>query len=351
MTVVDCHTHGCPRWVHEAFHAWLAESGSLEEGPAMLWRSPAFADPVRQTAALDEHGIETALLTHSSNAIAAMHSAALHGPRRRTGAETIALVNDELRGWAAASGGRLQATRWVDPRLPDSALAEIERSTIDGGVPAISMHTAYADRGDRLLRFLDDPEFEPVLAAAESAGVTVFVHASAKFVLASEPPLVGLAGSCLIGGLSMLVENTLCIARLVLSGTFDQHPALRLVFGQLGGVFPIVLGRFDVIRRLLSQAGDDIARASGVLPKLRDYAEHIYVDTHSMDASALGCALDALGPERIVFGSDYPVTPGHLGRADGLAVIRSAALRPDELYAIESGNAQHLLQLACQEVT
>lgn len=346
--ILDCHVHALPGWVHRAFLDWLAESGSTEEGPAALWSSPAFTDRTSQLDDLDRYGIDTALLTHSSNAITAMHSAALRGPRPRTGPAAISLVNDELRGWAATTGGRLLATRWVDPRLADSALTEIEHARTDGGVPAVSMHTAYVDRTDHRLRFLDDPEFAPVLAAAETAGVTVFVHASAKFGLGSQPPLPDLAGNCLTGGLSMLVENTLCVARMVLSGTFDRYPRLRLVFGQLGGVLPIVLGRFDLIHGLLAGA-DESARAVGALRRLRDYTDHVYADTHSMDAPALECAFDALGADRIVFGSDFPVTPGRLGRAGGLDALRLAALPVDELHAIESGTARTLLQLDQQK--
>lgn len=343
--LVDCHTHAYPHWVHAAFRTWLAESGSREEGPPVLWRSPAFSDPDLQLASLDEHRVTTALLTYSSNAIRAMHAAALAGPRRRTGAETIAAVNLEMRSWAARSAGRLLATCWIDPRLPDSAIAEIERAATDGGVPAVSAHTAYTDRDTGALRFLDDPAFEPVLAAAESAGVVVFVHSSARYPLPSQPTLDGPAGTCLTGALGMLVENTLCLARLVLTGTLDRHPGLRLVLGQLGGVFPFVLGRFDLIHTLLSRDGDDTARAAGALRRLRDYADHVYADTHSMDTAALECALAVLGPDRIVFGSDYPVTPAGLGRGDGLQVLHSVGLGSADLQAVGSHNALDLLQL------
>lgn len=348
--VVDCHTHAYPGWVDSAFREWLDSSDSLAEGPPALWRSPALADPARHTASMDEHDVGIALITYTTNVIRAMHSAALAGPRPRTGPQTIAAVNAEMRGWAARSGGRLLATCWIDPRLPDSAMAEIERAATDGGVPAVSGHTAYVDQETGLLRFLDDPQFEPVLTAAEAAGVAVFLHSSGKYLLPSEPALGGLAGSCLKGSLSMIVENTLCLARLVLTGSLDRHPGLRVVLGQLGGVLPFVLGRFDLIHTLLGADGDGTARAVGALPRLRDYTGHVYVDTHSMGPAALECALTVLGPDRIVFGSDYPVTPGRVGRGDGLRALHEAGLSPADLDAITAGNATSLLQLTSKEV-
>jgi predicted TIM-barrel fold metal-dependent hydrolase len=344
MTVLDCHAHALPHWVHTAFLDWLAESGSLAEGPHALWCAPALGDVDLHLAALAEHDVDAAVLTHSSNAGSAMHCAAARQSPPRGGAETIATVNDELRDRAKASGDRLLATRWIDPRLPASAEAELERAVTDGGVPAVSTHTAFLD-ADQRLRFLDDPEFEPVLRAAEATGVTVFVHASAKLALASQPPLPGLAGACLTGGLSMLVEDTLCIARLVLAGSFERYPALRLVFGQLGGVLPVAMGRFDVVHEVLSGADDDAGKAPGLLRRVRDHTGEVYVDTRSMDTAALHCALEAFGPERLVFGSDYPVTQAWLGRGQGLATIRAAGLASLEREAIESGNARQLLAM------
>jgi predicted TIM-barrel fold metal-dependent hydrolase len=345
VTVVDAHAHGLPPWVQAAFLEWLAESGSTAEGPPALWRSPAFDGPERQLADADLHGIETTVLTHSSNAVAALHSAAVRGKRRRGPAETIATVNDEMRAWSARTGGRLRAARWVDPRFVESAEAEIERAATDGGIPAISMNTAYLEQSSGRLRFLDDPEFAPVLAAAEARGVVLFVHPSAKFQLGSEPPLPGRAEHLLTGSLSMLVETTVCVMRLVLRGTLEQHSGLRLVFGQLGGVLPLALGRFDLIHRLVGGADADAARASGALRHLRDYAGNIYADTHSADAAGLRCALEALGEERILFGSDFPVTPGEFGRADALQVLRGASLPAATVHAVESGNARSLLGL------
>lgn len=345
MSVVDCHAHALPSWVQAAFHTWLDDSGSQAEGPRSLWASPAFTSVERHLASMDDAGIDTAVLTFSSNAITAMHNAAHLAPRPLSGPQTIRVVNDELRGWATASGGRLQSTRWVDPRLIDSAIAEIERATQDGGIHAVGMHTAYQDESGTSLRFLDDPEFRPVLRAARDLDVTVFLHASAKMDAVPRSGLAPAAAACLNGGLNMLIENTACLARLVLTGVFNQLPELRLVFGQLGGLFPFVLGRFDMLQQMLSPVGAETARAAGGLPRLRDYADHVYLDTHSMDQAAVQCALDAVGPRRIVFGSDFPVTPAPLGRASALAALQASALTSEELPHVLGGTAENLLGL------
>jgi predicted TIM-barrel fold metal-dependent hydrolase len=220
--------------------------------------------------------------------------------------------------------------------------------------PAISVLAAYGSRGQPL-RFLDHPDFWPVLALAAELRVPLFVHASGRFRLtdAGEPPLSDLAATYLHGGLSMLLENTLCLARLALSGVFDRFPELRIVVGQLGGLFPFILGRFDLIYDLVvaaAQTGTEAepptsARAQGVLRRLRDYSEHIYVDIHSMEHAAILCALEVLGCDRVLYGSDFPVTPEALGRQAGLETIRSLPVSPATQAAILGGTAADLLSL------
>lgn len=345
MTVVDCHAHALPAWVQSAFVNWLIESGSTSEGPPGLWMSSAFSDPRLHLADSDLHGIDTTVLTYGSNTVAALHAAAqLESPKPSPG-QMIARANDELRLWASQTGDRLLATRWVDPRFPDSAVREIERAATDGGIAAISMNSAYGDPATGL-RFLDDPTFGPTLRAAEAAGVAIIVHPSAKFTISSQPPLTGPANHLLTGGLSMLVETTTCIARLVLAGVFDNCPKLRMVFSQLGGVLPMVFGRFEMLRELVSAADNTATAAVGALPNLRDYADFIFADTHSMDTTALECGLEALGPTRLIFGSDFPVTPSRLGRAQGLKVLDALSLEPAEQTAVKSGNAATLLGLS-----
>jgi predicted TIM-barrel fold metal-dependent hydrolase len=352
-TVVDCHTHAQPAWAMQAFRRWLGNTAGHDEGPASLWASRAFENQDLQLENLRAHGIDTAVLTHSSNTPAALRAAApstpMSGEADLSGTQTIARVNDELLAWAVSSHGHLVTTAWIDPRLPDSALAELERVT-QGGAVGASMLCAYPDRSRGLL-FLDAPQFAPVLKAAAVARVPLFLHASAKYPLfaVAGPPIVGLPGHCLTGGLSMLVESTLCLLRLVLTGTFERLPELRVVAGQLGGVLPFVAGRMDLIRTLLSaEFGVDPLMSSssiGVLRDLRDYSDNLYLDTHSMNAAALECALEFLGPERIVFGSDFPVTPDQLGRASGLELIYKLGLPTVDRDAILGGNARQLLGL------
>jgi predicted TIM-barrel fold metal-dependent hydrolase len=281
-----------------------------------------------------------------------MHATAIK--HNLKGPAMVRMVNDYMVAGAKESNGRLVPTAWIEPRFGQQALEEMERVIQHFDVQAISMLTAYRGPGQPL-RFLDHPMFLPVLEYAAALKIPIYVHPSGRFGITDigEPALAGSAATFLKGSLSMLLESTLCLLRLVVHGVFDRLPDLRMVFGQLGGIFPFVLGRFDLIYELVVAAAmedeqPDKKDASGIFRHLRDYVEHVYVDTHSMDQAAILCALEALGAERVLYGSDFPVTPARLGRQVALETIRLLPVSEDVKAAILSHNALSLLSMGNQ---
>jgi len=131
---------------------------------------------------------------------------------------------------------------------------------------------------------------------------------------------------------------------------FDRLPNIRVVMGQLGGMFPFLFGRFDLIYELLAASTKNVTneqpeqkQVSGILRRLRDYVGQVYADTHSMDQAAIQCALETLGSDRVLYGSDFPVTPAHIGRTAALDAIQSLHISKEEKDAILGQNALHLL--------
>jgi predicted TIM-barrel fold metal-dependent hydrolase len=355
--VIDTHIHALPSIVMETYRAWVAEARPSSEGTPQMWASSAFEHPHEHIEALDAAGIAAALITFSSNTPAALHATAV--ARDTNGPESVRQANDQVIAWAKASQGRLLATAFVEPRFGEQALLEMDRVVRDEGVPALSTLTAFRGPGQPL-RFLDHPQFLPVLEHAALLKVPVFIHTSGRFNLLADfedPGLVEPALTYLRGGLSMLVENTLCLVRLIVSGVFDRFPDLRLVFGQLGGLLPFVLGRFDVIYDLViaqaTSSGIDLPlgrkETASIFRRLRDYVGQVYVDTSSMDRAALLCALEALGPDRIFYGSDYPVTPARVGRQGALEMIRSLPVSAEVKTALLGKNAQALLSIGSRQ--
>jgi predicted TIM-barrel fold metal-dependent hydrolase len=112
-----------------------------------------------------------------------------------------------------------------------------------------------------------------------------------------------------------------------------QAPDLKLILAHWGGGLPFFAQN----------------------PKLRKYLNNIYYDTAASpllyDASIFRCVVDLVGPERILFGSDYPLRlyPAKQKAPDMQnylkAVRDTAGLNLTEFEQIMGGNAAALLNM------
>jgi aminocarboxymuconate-semialdehyde decarboxylase len=116
----------------------------------------------------------------------------------------------------------------------------------------------------------------------------------------------------------------------------EQLPGLRIVVSHGGGYLPHYFGRLDRNVTNMPDSVRNISRPPSA------YLHDLYYDTCVYDVSILEALVDRFGPERIVFGSDYPV-----GDEDHTAFVRQARnLSADGFAAVAGGNAARLLGLA-----
>ena len=69
----------------------------------------------------------------------------------------------------------------------------------------------------------------------------------------------------------------------------------------------------------------------------------VYIDTTGTKAATLRAAIELLGPERVVAGSDWPVVEAPEGRL--AEVLQSIGVAAEERTRIEDGNARALLRI------
>jgi aminocarboxymuconate-semialdehyde decarboxylase len=74
------------------------------------------------------------------------------------------------------------------------------------------------------------------------------------------------------------------------------------------------------------------------------YLRRIYVDTLLFSEAALRCTLEVFGPDRLVFGTDWP--PVAIPASVTLDLIRALDIPEDARAGILGGNAAGLLGLA-----
>lgn len=342
--IVDAHTHLLPGTMNTDYVAWLQQTGTMEDGPFFLWTDSAFEDVQNHLDEMDRFGIDAEVVTFSSNVPNILRASGLET------AQAVSALNDGLLAVSEASGGRIIPCTWVNPNDGDDALREMNRVAEAGG-RAFGVLTGYV--ADGAGHYLDYPAYEPFWAEAGKLGLPVFTHFSTRFSI-NDPasPLTGFqTDNVMNGGVSVLVENTVSATRLVYSGVLDKNPGLKIVLGQLGGFFPWMLGRYDLMYGIYSASGDkqnvaytDKSNLDTYLRHLRDYAPFFYYDSHSMSNEAIECAIEIAGADHVMFGSDYPITAAALGRDQPLATPPALA-DAATCEAFYHGNAEGLLGL------
>jgi 6-methylsalicylate decarboxylase len=249
----------------------------------------------------------------------------------RTARDLAREANDTYLQTSADSGDWLAT--WAALPLPhvDAALAELDRVAGDPGCVGVTLGTSVLDLD------LDDKALEPVYQALNDRGSTVFVHPSMAFA--------GFGGNDLgmqrsIGG---MIEDTVAGIRLLLSGVVVRYPKINFIVPHLGGTLPFIYGR---VRRHIAAAekkwaDEGLVSADDTFTGL----SRLWWDTATRHVPALTCAVETLGADRLVFGTDYPYTKTRAEFASRLAHIRDLPIASERQAGILGDSVAALLGL------
>ena len=206
-------------------------------------------------------------------------------------------VNEELYGMISAYPDRFSAFATLPMGLPEAAAAELERTVTELGFVGTMIHGTVNDR------FLDEPEFAPVLETAARLEVPIYLHPSPPprritdiYYTGPFGPRVGEMLSC--SGLGWHLELSVHVTRLIVSGVFDRIPGLKIIIGHLSEGLAFHLHRLD--RQLNELAG--LPR-----PVSRYLTDHVWYTTSGYffdDQFELARAM--FGDDRLMFSVDYP---------------------------------------------
>jgi predicted TIM-barrel fold metal-dependent hydrolase len=201
--------------------------------------------------------------------------------------------------------------------------AELERCIGRLGMRGILL---YSNLGGR---FPDEEPFQELFGWAESRGIPVLLHPAYPVTYAQTQ------GYEMAAGLGLMFDTTIALARLILSGTLERHPRLKLVCPHAGGALPYLIGRIDHQTQVLKRGAARIRKAPS------EYLRGVTFDTVSPIAAAIRYAIDFAGIDRMLFSSDHPwVDPSLI-----LAQVDSLALPPESREKVLRGNAIRLFGL------
>jgi 5-carboxyvanillate decarboxylase len=204
-------------------------------------------------------------------------------------------INDRLADAIKAHPTRFAGLATVAPQKPEETAKELARAVsslgLKGGI--INSHT----NGE----YLDDKKYWPILEAAQALDAPIYIH--------PRDPSPSLEVPLTVPGFEVswgyAVETGTHAIRLIGGGVFDQFPKLRIVLGHLGETLPFLLGRLDNRYRWQK----DLFGLKSLKRLPSEYVrDNFIVTTSGMNYSIpVKAALEALGPDKVLFAADYPM--------------------------------------------
>jgi hypothetical protein len=278
----------------------------------------------RRLKSMDEAGITVQVL-----------SVAGPGADLVPGAEGVAMAretNDHLAKAIASHPDRFAGFANLPMQNPDAIAVELRRAVKELGFLGAMVN------GTTEGRFLDDPQYDELLAAAVELDVPVYIHPH----IPPEPVRLAYFSSLPEGAARVLEtagwgwhsETAVHLLRMVVAGTLDKHPRLKLIIGHMGEMLPMMMARIDAV---FQHDSDHLQR-----PITRAIHDQVWLTTSGIfDQPPFIAALQTFGIDRILFSVDYPFAPNAAGRK----FLNNVALSPADMVKLTHGNADALLKL------
>lgn len=244
---------------------------------------------------------------------------------------TLRAYNEYLGGYCAAAPDRLKGVAMVAMQSPDAAAAELERAVRQLGLVGAVLPPHHANGTT-----LDDRRLDPIWAAAEALDVPVCIHTIGSQISPIRPLLTGHVMGEAYGG----IPSMLALGHLILGGVLDRFPALTVCFLETGvGWVPYVMDRLQGNYETFGSKLHPLGRS----PEEYLHSGQLYFAADP-DETTLPAAVDAIGSDWLVIGSDYchpegmcPHTMRVLAERDDLTLeVRRKILydNPKRLYRL-----------------
>jgi aminocarboxymuconate-semialdehyde decarboxylase len=169
---------------------------------------------------------------------------------------------------------------------PDHAIAVLQRAH-EAGLAGVEIGTNAGDRE------LDHPDLRDFFQAAEQLGMIVFVH---PLILGPQVDWTDrITGLATTFGLGMGTDAAIAASRMAFGGVTADCPSLRVCLAHGGGTFFWALSRIAHLWDTMNDA------------QSKDLTRNLYVDSVVYQPENLRYLCEKIGPERILFGTDYPL--------------------------------------------
>lgn len=246
---------------------------------------------------MDEHGIETSVLSLNAPAVQAI-------PDRDLAIDVARRANDALAAECAKRPDRFRAFAALPLQDPDAAAEELRRCVTDLGFVGALVNGFSQDMsqgGGNTALYYDLPQYRSFWAEVARLDVPFYLHPRNPLpqdaaIYSGHPWLLGPTWG-------FAQETAVHALRLMGSGLFDEHPSLQIILGHLGEGIPAMLWRIDNRNAWVTAPPTYPARR-----RFKDYfTENFHLTTSgNFRTQTLLDAILEVGADRIMFSTDWP---------------------------------------------
>jgi predicted TIM-barrel fold metal-dependent hydrolase len=283
---------------HTATAGW---PGRFPDAPRTMDDVPRAAwDPEARLEYLDEIGAWAQVMYPNIGGFGNQAFLKLEDPELQLAC--VRAYNDWMTDWCSADPDRLLGVTATPFWDVDAAVAEVERCAAKGhrGV----LFTGEPQRFG--LPFLGDHHWDPLWSAAQAARLPVSFHIGSGDIASGFSPgrikAHGAGGAYVATSVSLFLTNGAQIVDLLTSGVLPRFPELKFVSVESGiGFLPFVLEAADYAYGESSMATD---RPGDPIPS-ELFRRQVY-GCFFFEEDGLGRVVDAMGPDNLLFETDYP---------------------------------------------
>jgi len=278
----------------------------------------------KRLKSMDDAGITLQVLSH-----AGPNADLVRGP---DGVAMARETNDHLAAAIARHPDRFKGFAMLPLQSPEACAAELKRAVKELGFLGALVN------GTTEGRFLDHPSYDGLLAAAVELDVPIYIHPhippeAVRQAYYSDLP-EGASRVLETAGWGWHSEVAIHLLRMVIAGTLDKHPKLKVIIGHMGEMLPMMMARVDQVFQ------HDIGHLKRKVS--RTILDQVWITTSGIfDEPPFLVALLTFGIDRIMFSVDYPFAPDAAGRR----FLSRIALSPADMAKLCHGNADALLKL------
>ena len=246
--------------------------------------------------------------------------------------EAATATNDFLAEQISRHPDRFGGFASVAMHDAEQGAAELERCVNQLGFKGVLFNGYAQQHTEDNLVYLDDERYTPLWEVVTSLDVPVYIHPRVSYQRRMYQGHDELQG--MVFGYSP--ETAVHLLRIVYSGVFDRFPTAQVIIGHMGETIPFQAWR-------IQHAFEHSPRKDKVELRLQDYLQrNIWITTSgNYSTTALHCAMDSVGADRIMFSVDYP----YEDMAEASDWFESCDLSEADRHKIGYQNAKHLLRL------